>query len=128
VDPARSLMTLADCLERGPLPVAQALAVARDVADALEAAHQKNIIHRDLKPANIVLQGWTAGSKVMSGAPRAKVLDFGLAKSIGVDSDEDQGTTPSDSIARGTGAPLPSVACRNRLRGVVRSELKGCCR
>ena len=57
-----------------PLPIGEALAVARQIADALDAAHQKNIIHRDLKPANIVLQGGTT-----SGDPRVKVLDFGLA-------------------------------------------------
>ena len=76
--------TLAERLERGPLAVPQALTVARDVADGMEAAHQKNIIHRDLKPANIVLQ-----SGAGSGGPlRAKVLDFGLAKMVASSHDE----------------------------------------
>ena len=66
--------TLADRLDQGPLPLADALSVARQIAEALEAAHEKGIVHRDLKPANIVLQG-RAGSDL-----RAKVLDFGLAK------------------------------------------------
>src|SRR5262249_9561168 len=48
--------TLADRLERGPLPIADALSVAREIAEALEAAHEKDIVHRDLKPSNIVLQ------------------------------------------------------------------------
>src|SRR5206468_10322420 len=63
--------TLAQRLARGPLPVEEALAVCRQVAEALEAAHDKGIIHRDLKPANVML---TPEGKV-------KILDFGLARS-----------------------------------------------
>ena len=71
--------TLADRLEHGSLPVAQALAIARQIADALDAAHERGIVHRDLKPANIVLQGGMDG---LSSEVRAKVLDFGLAKTL----------------------------------------------
>ena len=67
--------TLADRLESGPLPVTQALTIARQVAEALDTAHEKGVVHRDLKPANIVLQDSDYGV-------RAKVLDFGLAKSM----------------------------------------------
>jgi serine/threonine protein kinase len=75
--------TLADRLERGPLPPAAALAIARQIAEALEAAHERGIVHRDLKPANIVLQG---SLDRLSNDVRAKVLDFGLAKPIAMDS------------------------------------------
>ena len=62
--------TLADRLLPGPLPVEEALQIARQIAEALEAAHEKGIIHRDLKPANIKIRP--------NGV--VKVLDFGLAK------------------------------------------------
>jgi eukaryotic-like serine/threonine-protein kinase len=66
--------TLADRLERGvPLDVGTALRIARQVAEALEAAHERGIIHRDLKPANIKIRD----------DGMVKVLDFGLAKALG---------------------------------------------
>ncbi len=68
--------TLADRIERGPIPLEDALPIARQIAEALEAAHAQGIVHRDLKPANI---------KVRDDGT-VKVLDFGLAKAIAVDS------------------------------------------
>jgi serine/threonine protein kinase len=64
--------TLAERLLRGPLPVRDALTVAIQIAEAIEAAHERNVIHRDLKPANVVL----------TPEDRVKVLDFGLAKAM----------------------------------------------
>ena len=64
--------TLADRLARGPMPVDETLPVAKQIAEALEAAHEQGIVHRDLKPANIKLRA--------DGA--VKVLDFGLAKAM----------------------------------------------
>jgi hypothetical protein len=74
--------TLADRLTAGPLPIPEALAMGRQTADALDAAHAKGIIHRDLKPANIKL----------SSNGVVKVLDFGLAKAA---------VEPIDSSATG---------------------------
>jgi serine/threonine protein kinase len=81
--------TLADRLARGPLPIQEALAIAHQIAEALDAAHEKGIVHRDLKPANIVLQSAANAAGVPSGAPRAKVLDFGLAKTMAFDAEGD---------------------------------------
>ena len=67
--------TLADRIAQGPIPLDEALPIARQIADALEAAHERGIIHRDLKPANIKV---TADGAV-------KVLDFGLAKALDPD-------------------------------------------
>jgi Tol biopolymer transport system component/aminoglycoside phosphotransferase (APT) family kinase protein len=64
---------LAARLDRGPLPIDEALAVAREIAEAVGAAHEQGVIHRDLKPANIKI---TEKGDV-------KVLDFGLAKALG---------------------------------------------
>ena len=74
--------TLAERIARGPIPLDEALPIAQQIADALEAAHDHGIIHRDLKPANIKLRP--------DGT--VKVLDFGLAKAVATDA----ATAPSD--------------------------------
>ena len=63
---------LAQRIARGPIPLDEALAIARQIAEGLEAAHEQAIIHRDLKPANV---------KVRPDGT-VKILDFGLAKAI----------------------------------------------
>jgi serine/threonine protein kinase len=99
---------LADRLMRGPLPIAEAISIARQVAEALDAAHEKGIVHRDLKPANIVLQNGANAAGVPSGDGRAKVLDFGLAKTIALDGDLTQ--RPSGSVGTADGRILGTPA------------------
>jgi eukaryotic-like serine/threonine-protein kinase len=87
--------TLADRIERGPIPVKEALTIAKQIADALEAAHEQRIIHRDLKPANI---------KVRTD-DTVKVLDFGLAKAM-----EPAGVAPNVSQSPTISTPAMTMA------------------
>ena len=78
-------VTLAQRLTQGALPLDEVVPIARQIADALEAAHEKGIIHRDLKPANIA---FTADGQV-------KVLDFGLAKALEPEATSDPSHSPT---------------------------------
>ena len=81
--------TLADRIAQGPIPVDEALPIAKQIAEALEAAHEQGVIHRDLKPANI---------KVKDDST-VKVLDFGLAKALQPDaSDVSASQSPTISL------------------------------
>ena len=96
--------TLADRIADGPIPVDEALAIARQIAEALEAAHEHGVIHRDLKPANV---------KVRSDST-VKVLDFGLAKAlepavVGPDL-SDSPTIMSPAMMTGVGTLLGTAA------------------
>jgi eukaryotic-like serine/threonine-protein kinase len=82
--------TLADRVKNGPIPLDEALPIAKQIAEAVEYAHENNVIHRDLKPANIKVK--TDGT--------VKVLDFGLAKAMSEEmSEADMSNSPTLSIA-----------------------------
>src|SRR5262245_4467663 len=93
--------TLDERLKSGPMPLDEALGVAKQIADALAAAHERGIVHRDLKPANIKL---TPNGTV-------KVLDFGLAKALGNrETPTDRSTLPTQMSGSVVGAVVGTPA------------------
>jgi eukaryotic-like serine/threonine-protein kinase len=92
--------TLAELLESGPLPLEESLSIARQIAEALEEAHEKGIIHRDLKPQNI--KASTEG--------KVKVLDFGLAKAM----EASGGTSTASQLAHS-----PTITFGATVEGVI---------
>jgi serine/threonine protein kinase len=98
--------TLADRIQRGPIPVDEALVIGTHICAALEAAHEKSVVHRDLKPENVMLVGHG----------RVKVLDFGLAKQTTIG--EEQETLTLESLsAVGTVMGTPQYLSPEVLRG-----------
>src|SRR4029079_11347317 len=105
--------TLADRICQGPLSMNAALTIARQTAEALEAAHAKGIIHRDLKPANI---------KAPDGGP-VKVLDFGLAKAIAEETARNSAQlTMSHATQEGVIAGTVSYMSPEQARGLPMDE------
>jgi Tol biopolymer transport system component len=89
--------TLAERIAQGALPLEEAIPIARQIAEALEYAHERGIVHRDLKPANLKV----------TPEGRVKVLDFGLAKAL------------SREMASGDPALSPTLTMRETLAGVI---------
>jgi len=98
--------TLSEAVAKGPIPVREALTIARQIASALDAAHEKGIVHRDLKPANVKIG---AGGLV-------KVLDFGLAKAVAAEPVTPDvtlaGTGTRDGVVLGTAAYMSPEQAR----------------
>jgi eukaryotic-like serine/threonine-protein kinase len=93
--------TLAEHIARGPIPMGEALSIAGQIADALEAAHERGIVHRDLKPANIQI----------TRAGVVKVLDFGLAKEGVADTtSRDLSQSPTVTVSGGRDGVIVGTA------------------
>jgi eukaryotic-like serine/threonine-protein kinase len=92
--------TLAERLSSGRIPLREVLSIARQIADALEAAHERGIIHRDLKPGNVKL----------TDEGRVKVLDFGLAKAVAEASLESGSESETAAMATRRGMVLGTPA------------------
>ena len=103
--------TLADRIAKGPIPLDEALPIAKQIAEALEAAHEAGVIHRDLKPANI---------KVKDDGT-VKVLDFGLAKALDPNPEGDPSDSPTltaaatqQGVIQGTAAYMSPEQARGK--------------
>src|SRR4030095_10639505 len=87
-------------MQRGRIPVEEALRIAQQIAEAFEAAHEKGVVHRDLKPANVKI---TLDGKV-------KVLDFGLAKALAAAPQQAASNSPTILTAATNGGMILGTA------------------
>jgi len=104
--------TLAERIARGPLPIREAMSIAGQIAEALEAAHAQGVVHRDLKPANVKI---TPEGKV-------KVLDFGLAKAMDVNAAAASANSPTIALSRttiGTVLGTPAYMSPEQAKGLA---------
>ncbi len=101
--------TLRDVLQEGPLPLKEVMRIALEIAEALEVAHERGIVHRDLKPGNIML----------GRGGHIKIMDFGLAKQVGLPGTEgDQAATTSGISVAGAIVGTLEYMSPEQLRGL----------